>query len=64
MRFHIVTPLLVLTGYLPAQDGWKDLTGKPVPELKVASWLNTDGKQPTNVSLKGKVWLLEFFATW
>ncbi len=64
MRFHIVTPLLVLTGYLPAQDGWKDLTGKPVPELKVVDWLNTDSAAPTSASLKGKVWLLEFFGTY
>lgn len=46
---------------LPAQDGWKDLAGDWVPELKVRSWLNTDGKVPTTTSLKGKVWLLMFF---
>lgn len=55
--------LFLLVACLPAQGGWKDLTGKLVPELKVAHWLNTDGKQPTAASLKGKVWLLEFFAT-
>jgi cytochrome oxidase Cu insertion factor (SCO1/SenC/PrrC family) len=64
MRFRLVVSLLVLVGSLPAQGGWKDLTGKRVPELKVAAWLNTDGAEPTSASLKGKVWLLEFFGTY
>ncbi len=62
MRYPL-TPLLVFAGCLPAQDGWKDLTGKPMLELTVTSWLNTGDKQPTTALLKGKVWLLEFFAT-
>ncbi len=64
MRFPLVASLLVLAGSLPAQGGWKDLTGKRVPELKVADWLNTDGAAPTSASLRGKVWLLEFFGTY
>ena len=63
MRFRL-TPVLFLAGCLPAQDGWKDLNGKPVPELKVVDWLNTDSAAPTSASLKGKVWLLEFFGTY
>ena len=54
---------LALALVLPAQDGWKDLKGDWVPELKVRSWLNTDEKVPTTTSMKGKVWLLMFFVS-
>ena len=46
----------------PAQSGWRDLAGQPAPALDAETWLNTDGS-PTLDSLKGKVWLLYFFAT-
>ena len=73
MRVHVaavlsgitlaVTFSLTMTA-LPAQDGWKDLKGDWVPELKVRGWLNTpDEKAPTTTSMKGKVWLLMFFMT-
>ena len=54
----------VLTPGLSAQSGWKDLTGKPVPAVTAAAWLNTNGQKPTSTTMKGKVWLIEFFATW
>jgi len=59
--FALVLSGLALALVLPAQDGWKDLKGDWVPELKVRSWLNTDDKVPTTTSMKGKVWLLMFF---
>jgi thiol-disulfide isomerase/thioredoxin len=38
-------------------------TGSPAPEINAADWLNTDG--PVNLAdLKGKVIVLEFWATW
>jgi hypothetical protein len=46
-----------------AQSGWKSLIGEPVPALTADSWLNVDGEAPSLAALKGKVWLLEFFAT-
>ena len=66
MRMLVVAPiaLIGLTASLGPGDGWKDLTGKPVPPVKVERWLNTDGASPTADELRGKVWLLEFFATW
>ena len=57
-----LTLSLILTGTLTAQDGWKDLKGDWVPELKAKAWLNTpDEMAPTTTSMKGKVWLLMFF---
>jgi thiol-disulfide isomerase/thioredoxin len=41
----------------------KGLAGKPAPEIALASSLNTTGK-PSLAGLKGKVVLLEFWATW
>ncbi len=54
---------------IAAQSGWKKLDGQAVPaifagEVIAEEWLNTGGKAPTAATLKGKVWLLEFFATW
>jgi thiol-disulfide isomerase/thioredoxin len=42
----------------------QDLVGKPAPELEVAGWLNADGKEITLKSLRGKMVLVEFWATW
>lgn len=47
----------------PAQ-GWKQLDGKAAPEVSAAAWLNAGDQVPGNQALQGKVWLLEFFATW
>jgi len=56
----------LLSGSVPlaAQAGWKDLTGKVAPQISASTWLNTGGEAPDVETLKGKVWLLEFFATW
>ena len=60
----IVIAVLASAGAIPCQGGWKNLTGRSVPAIHVDKWLNTEkGDQPTSKSLKGKVWLLEFFAT-
>ncbi len=53
-----------LTMSLGAQSAWKNLDGKAVPQVAAAAWLNTKGAQPTSTTLRGKVWLIEFFATW
>ncbi len=63
MRPHVAAVSLLLAAALSAQGGWKDLRGKQVPEIRVQKWLNTDGQEPTSATLKGKVWLLQFFAT-
>jgi hypothetical protein len=49
---------------LPASAEWKKLDGQKVPEITSSEWLNTGKQAPTAASLRGKVWLLEFFATW
>ena len=59
-----VLSVLFASAAAPCQDGWKKLTGKQVPAIHADQWLNADkNDQPTSKSLKGKVWLLEFFAT-
>ncbi len=65
MRTVIATAIALVTiGALASADGWKKLDGKRVPALEASDWLNVEGETPTLESLKGKVWLLEFFATW
>jgi hypothetical protein len=43
-------------------DGWKSLSGQPVPALAADTWLNTGEETPTLELLDGKVWWLEFTA--
>lgn len=64
MRSLCLALPLALTSPVAAQDGWLDLRGQPVPEIVVEEWLNVDGKVSGVADLRGKVWLLEFFATW
>ncbi len=62
------TPLTLISvlaagAVLPAQSGWLDLTGTAAPPIVAEHWLNTANERPSAGALKGKVWLLEFFAT-
>jgi thiol-disulfide isomerase/thioredoxin len=38
--------------------------GKPAPEVSAADWFNSDGKAVSLKGLKGKVVVVEFWATW
>jgi thiol-disulfide isomerase/thioredoxin len=38
--------------------------GKDVPEINAGSWYNNDGKAVNLADLKGKVTVVEFWATW
>jgi thiol-disulfide isomerase/thioredoxin len=38
--------------------------GKAAPEISAGSWFNNDGKQVSLADLKGKVTVVEFWATW
>ena len=50
---------------LPAQAEWKKMNGEKVPGgITAKEWINTGKFTPTNADLRGKVYLLEFFATW
>lgn len=54
--------VIVGVGMLQAQGGQGDaLKGKPFPSFKMT---DTAGKVHTNASLKGKVVLVDFWATW
>lgn len=47
-----------------AQAGWRSMDGERAPEISAKTWLNTGRNAPTTADLRGKVYLLEFFATW
>jgi len=47
-----------------AAVGWKSLSGQEPFAISATTWLNTGDEVPTPESLRGKVWMLEFFATW
>lgn len=47
-----------------ATVGWKQFTGQAAPAIEAKAWLNVGDQVPANEALQGKVWLLEFFATW
>ena len=64
MRRPIVSLVLLLALSGPAvADGWKKLDGEMAPALSAKEWLNANGSDPTLASLRGRVWLLEFFST-
>ena len=47
-----------------AQSGWRKLDGLKAPPITAKEWLNAGKKGPDLAALRGKVILLEFFATW
>jgi peroxiredoxin len=47
----------------PEKRGWRKLTGETAPAVTAKEWLNTNESSPT-AALQGKLWLLEFCATW
>lgn len=48
----------------PGSADWKKLDGQKVPDITAGEWFNAGKEAPTAASLRGKVYLLEFFATW
>jgi len=65
MRKSLLSFSLLLLASLPASaEGWKKLDGQVVPDIGAKSWLNTGKESPNSALLRGKVFLLEFFATW
>jgi len=64
MRTGLIAAAAVAALTFPAFAGWKNLDGRKVPEFTAKEWLNTGKDAPSAASLRGKVYLLEFFATW
>jgi len=66
MRTRILTIALLGAFALPvaAQSGWKKLDGQRAPAITAKEWLNAGKNAPAAKELRGKVILLEFFATW
>ncbi|MEZ5966140.1 MAG: hypothetical protein R3F56_20050 [Planctomycetota bacterium] len=59
--------LLTLTSALSAQGekvGWRSLKGEQAPDISASTWFNVGDQVASAEALQGKVWLLEFFATW
>ena len=64
MRTGLIAAAAVAALTFPAFAGWKNLDGRKVPEFTAKEWLNTDRYTPSVADLRGKVYLIEFFATW
>ncbi len=65
MRNCLLSLSAILLASLPASaEGWKKLDGQAVPDIGAKSWFNTGKESPNSAVLRGKVFLLEFFATW
>jgi len=65
---NLLTPFLLVVAVAAASltfaQNASDLVGKQAPALKVSNWMNTKGKPLSMKSLKGKVVVLDFWATW
>ena len=64
MRRLAMSMLMLATLAATAQAGWLSMNGERAPEISAKTWLNTGKSAPSNADLRGKVYLLEFFATW
>ncbi len=64
MRSIALVPAALALLALPAFAEWKKLNGQPCPQITAKDWFNTGNNTPTTANLRGKVYLVEFFATW
>ncbi len=63
MRRVVLLLFTVLTAASAVHAGeWHVLDGKQAPPLTITAWLNQGEATPSNESLKGRVWLLQFMA--
>lgn len=60
-RFLTIAATLAFAVAAVPQGGRSPLEGKPLPAMKM---VDVNGKTHTNATLKGKVVLLDFWATW
>jgi len=63
MRALVLAAAIAALSAAEPQGGWKRLVGQEVPPIAAKSWMNTGEETPGLDTLKGKVWLIEFFAT-
>jgi hypothetical protein len=64
MRNPLVLLSCVAALSVPARADWQPMTGQRVGAIGAEEWLNTGKHAPDARNLRGKVVLLEFFATW
>ena len=67
----LVTARFIFAGEFPRDWTWDDteetqkahdeITGKPMPKLSLAGWING---QVTPEDMKGKILIIDFYATW
>ena len=63
MRKHALIATAALLAATTARAEWNSFQGKPAPTFKVAQWLNAcEGDSVED--LRGKLLLVEFWATW
>ncbi|MCE1247454.1 MAG: TlpA family protein disulfide reductase [Firmicutes bacterium] len=66
MKKNLILVMLaafLLTALVPAFAAENFWVGKKPPEIKALEWINAS-KAPTLASLKGKIVVVEFWATW
>jgi thiol-disulfide isomerase/thioredoxin len=61
MKKLALIPILALFGCAVAYQSVEDYTNRKMPAFKL---VDTTGKSITNETLKGKVYLMDFWATW
>ncbi len=64
MRTLAIAMLMLATLAATAGADWRSMNGERAPEFSAENWLNTGKTAPTAADMRGKVYLLEFFATW
>jgi len=64
MKRHVFTLLAAGLLALPAHAEWRKFDGQSVPLLTADKWLNTDRMKPDTSEMRGKVYIIKFFATW
>lgn len=64
MRTLTMAMLMAATLAATARADWRTMNGERAPAFSAETWLNTGKTSPTAADLRGKVYLLEFFATW
>ena len=64
MRRSVFVLAAALSLSVSAEAGWNKMDGQPVPDITAKEWFNAGKKAPSTSSLRGKVLLIEFMATW
>ena len=64
MKRTLATMAALALATAASRADWRNFDGMPVPGVSASEWINTGKEKPDAPSLRGKVYILEFFATW